>query len=61
SFIIQSTAIAYGRGLRIKPPPALAEFTTARVLGMPVLAICVIVLAALMSVVLHRTIYGRSV
>lgn len=61
SFIIQSTAIAYGRGLRIKPPPALADFTTGRILGFPVLALCVIALAALMAVVLHRTIFGRSV
>jgi ribose transport system permease protein len=61
SFLIQSTAIAYGRGLRIKPPPALADFTTARIAEVPVLAVCVIVLTALMAVVLHRTVYGRSV
>jgi ribose transport system permease protein len=61
SFIVQSTAIAYGRGLRIKPPPALAEFTTAQVAGIPVLAIAVALLAAALGVVLHRTVYGRSV
>lgn len=61
SFVVQSTAIAYGRGLRIKPPPLLADFTTAQVLGVPVLAICVVGLAAMMSVVLHRTVFGRSV
>ncbi|MBN9022642.1 MAG: ABC transporter permease [Rhizobiales bacterium] len=61
SFVILSAAIAYGRGLRIKPPPLLAEFTTVQVAGIPVLAIAVVVLAAAMSVVLHRTIYGRSV
>ncbi len=61
SFIVQSAAIAYGRGLKIKPPPILADFATVRVSGVPVLAICVIVLAALMSVMLHRTVYGRSV
>ena len=61
SFIVQSTAIAYGRGLRIKPPPALAEFTTAQVGGIPVLAIAVALLAAALGVVLHRTVYGRSV
>lgn len=60
AFIIQSVAIAYGRGLRIKPPDLLADFTTARIAGMPVLAIVVIVLAVIMSVVLNRTIYGRS-
>ncbi len=61
SFVIISTAIAYGRGLRIKPPPLLADFTTAQVAGVPILAIAVVVFAAGMSVVLHRTIYGRSV
>lgn len=61
SFIILSAAIAYGRGLRIKPPPLLAEFTTAQVAGIPVLAIAVTVLAAAMGVILHRTVYGRSV
>jgi ribose transport system permease protein len=61
AFIIQSAAIAYGRGLRIKPPAVLADFTTERVAGMPVLAICVIVLALVMAVVLNRTVYGRSV
>lgn len=61
SFLILSTAIAYGRGLKIKPPPMLAEFTTAQVLGVPVLAIVFILFAAFMSVVLNRTYYGRSV
>jgi len=61
SFIFQSAAIAYNRGLRIKPPPILADFTTSVVAGIPVLAICVIGLAVLMHVVLNRTVYGRSV
>ena len=61
SFLVQSSAIAYGRGLKIKPPPLLAEFSTVKILGIPVLAICVMILAALMSLVLHRTVYGKSV
>ena len=61
SFLIQSSAIAYGRGLKIKPPSLLAEFSTAKVLGVPILAICVMFLAAVMSIVLHRTVYGKSV
>ena len=61
SFLIQSAAIAYGRGIRIKPPAMLADFTTARVFDVPVLAICLIVFTVVMSVVLHRTVYGRSV
>jgi ribose transport system permease protein len=61
SFLVQSAAIAYGRGLRIKPPPLLADFTTAQIAGMPVLAVCVILLTAVMGVILHRTVYGRWV
>jgi len=61
SFIVQSCAIAYGRGIRIKPPPMLADFTTVQVAGMPVLALWIMVLSVLMAIVLQRTIYGRSV
>ena len=61
SFVFQSAAIAYGRGIKIKPPPALADFTTARVAGVPILAMCTVVLALVMMVVLRKTVYGRSV
>lgn len=61
SFLVQSTAIAYGRGLRIKPPPIFADFTTAYFLGVPVLAICAVIFAIVMGVILNRTLYGRSV
>lgn len=61
SFVFQSAAIWYNRGLRIKPPPELADFATWVVSGVPVLAVCVILLAVLMHVLLHRTVYGRSV
>jgi ribose transport system permease protein len=61
SFLVQSAAIAYGRGIRIKPSAALADFTTAQIGGMPVLAICVIALAAVMEIVLQKTVYGRWV
>lgn len=61
SFLVQSTAIAYGRGLRIKPPPLLADFTTAQVAGMPILALCGVVFTVIMGIVLARTLYGRSV
>ena len=60
-FIILSLAIVWNRGLRIAPPEALGDFPTHRVVGFPVLAILVIVLAAVMHVVLSRTVYGRSV
>mgnify|MGYP000199209459 CR=1 FL=1 len=41
--------------------PALADFTTTDVAGIPILAICGIVFTAVMGVVLARTYYGRSV
>ncbi len=61
SFLILSTAIAYGRGLKIKPPPLLADFATMKVLGFPVLAMFVIAMSVFFSIVLHRTLYGRSI
>jgi ribose transport system permease protein len=61
SFIVQSTGISYGRGLQIKPPPGFAGFTTAEILGIPLLAIGTAVFTVAMGVILHRTIYGRSV
>lgn len=61
SFLVLSTAISYGRGIRIKPPPPLAEIATMRVLGVPVAAILVLLLSLLLALVLRRTLYGRSV
>jgi len=61
SFFVQSVAIAYGRGLKIKPPPGFSAFTTGQVMGVPILAACIVVLAVVMAVVLHRTLYGRAV
>jgi ribose transport system permease protein len=61
SFIVQSSSIAYGRGLRISPPPAFADFATGRIYGIPFLAIVVVLLCVIMAVVLHRTVYGRFV
>jgi ribose transport system permease protein len=60
SLLTQSIAIAYGRGLKIKPPPLFAEFSTGRVLGVPTLAIVAAVLTALILLVLSRTVYGRT-
>lgn len=61
SFIVLSAAISYSRGIRIKPPPLLADFTTTMLAGVPVLALASILVTALMSIVLHRTVYGRTV
>ncbi|AYG68741.1 MULTISPECIES: ABC transporter permease [unclassified Rhizobium] len=59
SFIIQSTAIWSNRGLRIKPPDQLADFTTSGFLGIPNVAIVALLLSVLAWVLLERTIYGR--
>ena len=61
SFLILSTAISYGRGIRIKPPAPLAEFATARVLGVPLVAFVVLGLSIVIAIILTRTVYGRSV
>lgn len=60
SFLVMSTAISYGRGLQVKPPPSFADFTTTQVAGVPILSICAVLFAVLMAVILERTIYGRS-
>jgi ribose transport system permease protein len=61
SFIVQSAAIAYNRGIRIKPPPFLAEFSTASTLGIPNLAIVALAISIVAWVLLERGIYGRWV
>jgi ribose transport system permease protein len=61
SFLIQSVTITYGRGLQIKPPPAFADFTSAQVWGIPVLAIAALVLSIGVAILLDRTVFGRTV
>ena len=61
NFLVMSSAIAYGRGLRIKPPPSFADFTTDKLLGIPVLAIVTLLITLVMGIVLRRTVFGRSV
>lgn len=61
SFLLQSMAIAYGRSVRIQPPDSFYSFATGKVLGVPYVALAVMVLAVLMGYVLSRTLYGRWV
>lgn len=61
SFIIQSIDISYGRGLQIKPPPGFADFANAELLGIPALAMVVLLLSAAAWIALRRMVYGRSV
>lgn len=59
SFIVQSTAIWTNRGLRIKPPPVLADFSISSTLGVPNMAIVAFVISALAWVLLNRSVFGR--
>lgn len=61
SFIVQSTAIWANRGLRIKPPSVLADFTTSYTLGIPNLAYIALAISAAAWVLLMRTTYGRRI
>lgn len=61
SFLILSTAISYGRGIRIKPPPMLDDFATATWFGVPVVAVFVALLSVAIAIILKRTSYGRTV
>ncbi len=61
SFLVMSTAISYGRGIRIKPPLPLSDFATLRQLGIPVVAVVVLLISVLIYILLARTLYGRSV
>ena len=60
ALIVQSVAIAYGRGLKIKPPPVFADFCTGRTLGISNLALVAAMLTAITLLVLARTVYGRT-
>ena len=59
SFVVQSAAIATNRGLRIKPPPVMADFTTGYTLGLPNLIYIAFIISALAWLLLMRTPYGR--
>ena len=59
SFIVLSTAIWTNRGLRIKPPAWLADFTTSATLGLPHVALVALVISGVVWVLLMRSTYGR--
>ena len=60
-FVMQSMSIAYSKGSTAKPAPLLVELSTARLFGMPVMALVVILVAALVALILARSVFGRSV
>ena len=59
SFIVLSTAIWTNRGLRIKPPAWLADFTTSATLGLPNVALVALAISGVVWVLLMRSTYGR--
>ncbi|MCA1491621.1 ABC transporter permease [Ensifer sp. NBAIM29] len=59
SFIIQSAAIWTNRGLRIKPPSFLADFTTSATLGVPNVSLVALVISVAAWFLLEKTVYGR--
>ena len=61
SFLYQSLAIWSNRGLRIKPPEILSDFTTGAALGVPNLAVAGVLIAAAAWVLLERSVFGRWV
>ncbi len=61
SFIVQSIAIATNRGIRIKPPAVLAEFSIASFLGVPNVAWLALVISVFAWVLLEKGLFGRWV
>jgi ribose transport system permease protein len=61
SFVVQSTAIWTNRGLRVKPPESLADFTIGFTLGVPNLALVALLLTVGAWVLLERAKFGRQV
>jgi len=61
NLVILSVSITYGRGLRIYPPDAFANFTIVRILGIPLIALAMVFLSIVIAVVLSRSVYGRSI
>jgi ribose transport system permease protein len=59
SFLVQSSAIWYNRGLRVKPPEALAAFSTSSTLGVPNTAIIALLLSLAVWWLLDRSMFGR--
>ncbi|KQQ49400.1 ABC transporter permease [Rhizobium sp. Leaf311] len=59
SFLVQSSAIWYNRGLRVKPPEALASFSTGTSFGVPNTAIVALLMSLCVWWLLDRSMFGR--
>lgn len=61
SFLFQSLAIWSNRGVRVKPPELLAQFSTGGIFGLPNVALIALLVSVLAWCVLEKTIAGRWV
>lgn len=61
SFILQSAAIYAGGAATLKPPATLNALASSRILGIPVMPLLMIIMAAVMVAVFRRTLFGRYV
>ncbi|MFL9925029.1 ABC transporter permease [Herbaspirillum lusitanum] len=59
SFILQSLAIHYGRGVKIEPPRVIADFATGWLVQIPQVAWLALVVTLALSWLLARTLFGR--
>jgi ribose transport system permease protein len=59
-FIMQSITIAYSKTAPAKPPTILMDFALDRVLGVPWLALVIILAAAVLGIVMARSVFGRD-
>jgi ribose transport system permease protein len=59
-FIMQSITIAYSKTSPAKPPAPLMDFALGRILGIPWIAIVLIVAAVILSVIMSRSVFGRD-
>lgn len=60
-FILDSMAIAYSSGSTAHPAPGLMAFATARVAGIPVIALVFIGVAILVAAIVRSTTFGRGI
>jgi ribose transport system permease protein len=59
-FIMQSITIAYSKTTTAKPPTALMDFALGRIVGIPWIAIVLILAAAILGVIMSRSVFGRD-
>lgn len=59
--LTQSAALERAQTFQQLPPPGLQNFVTERVAGIPVIALVALGVTLLVALLLHRTVFGRTV